>query len=143
MERPMEVDRAFDGQTPVLAGGDGGNHRGFEQPGGNGPSDQSVPGATMQEILERLGRIENALVTLTQLRTVKDFYSTDEVAGILGKAEFTVREWCRHGRIHAQKRRSGRGKYQSWVIAHGSSIAFSGKGYYPKTERIASCWVDG
>ena len=36
------------------------------------------------EILERLERIETALTTLIAQRTVKDFYSTDEVEKILG-----------------------------------------------------------
>ena len=74
----------------------------------------------MQEtlILERLERIENVLSTLVELRTVKDYYSTGEVAAILGKAEFTVREWCRRHRVNAVKQGSGRGKYQAWVISH-------------------------
>ena len=86
----------------------------------------------MQEILDRLERIEAALETLIQLRTVKDFYSTDELAGILGKAEFTVREWCRHGRIRAQKRKSGRGKFQSWVIAHEELQRIEHEGLLPE-----------
>ena len=83
-------------------------------------------------ILERLERIENALSVLVELRTVKDFYSTDEVAAILGKAEFTVREWCRRHRIHAQKRRSGRGKHQSWTIAHEELQRIQREGLLPE-----------
>jgi transposase len=86
----------------------------------------------MQEILERLERIETALTTLIQLRTVKDFYSTDEVAAILGKAEFTVREWARRGRIKAQKRRSGRGKFQAWVISHEELQRIHKEGLLPE-----------
>ena len=86
----------------------------------------------MNEILERLDRIETALTTLLQLRTVKDFYSTDELAAILGKAEFTVREWCRRGRIRAQKRRSGRGKFQSWVVAHDELVRIQREGLFPE-----------
>jgi hypothetical protein len=55
---------------------------------------------------------------LVNQRTVKDWSTTEEVAQLLGKAEFTVREWCRHGRVDAEKKGSGRGKYQSWVISH-------------------------
>lgn len=86
----------------------------------------------MQEILKRLERIETALETLIQLRTVKDFYSTDELAAILGKAEFTVREWCRHRRIQAQKRKSGRGKFQSWVISHDELQRIQREGLLPE-----------
>jgi hypothetical protein len=71
----------------------------------------------MSEILARLERIENALKTLLELRAVKDWYTVEELAAILGKAEFTCREWCRRGRCNAVKQGSGRGKYQSWVIS--------------------------
>jgi transposase len=88
----------------------------------------------MQEtlILERLERIENVLSTLVELRTIKDFYSTDEVAAILSKAEFTVREWCRRHRISAEKRRSGRGKYQSWVISREELQRIQREGLLPE-----------
>jgi len=86
----------------------------------------------MQEILDRLERIENTLKLLVQRQTVKDFYSTDEIAEILDKAEFTVREWCRRGRIRAQKRRSGRGKFQSWVIAREELQRIEREGLLPE-----------
>jgi transposase len=86
----------------------------------------------MQEILERLERIENLLDLLLQRQAVKDYYSTDGAAEILGKAEFTVREWCRRGRINAQKRRSGRGKYQSWVISHDELQRIQREGLLPE-----------
>jgi transposase len=86
----------------------------------------------MNEIIARLDRIETALTSLLQLRTVKDFYSTDELAAILGKAEFTVREWCRRKRIRAQKRRSGRGKFCSWVISHEELQRIQREGLLPE-----------
>jgi len=86
----------------------------------------------MQEILERLERIESALKSLVQRQTVKDFYSTDEFAKVVGRAEFTCREWCRRGRIKAQKRRSGRGKFQSWVISHDELQRFQREGLLPE-----------
>jgi hypothetical protein len=57
------------------------------------------------ELLLRLTKIETLLASLVEQRTVKELYSTAEVAAILGKAEFTVREWCRLGRVHAEKKR--------------------------------------
>ena len=86
----------------------------------------------MNEILVRLEKIESALKLLVERQTVKDFYSTDEVAEILGKAEFTVREWCRRRRIHAQKRRSGRGKFCSWVISHEELQRIQREGLLPE-----------
>ena len=46
------------------------------------------------KVLERLDKVEALLADLIRLRTQKDYYSTAEVATLLGKAEFTVREWC-------------------------------------------------
>ncbi len=85
----------------------------------------------MQEILERLDRIETALATLIEQRTIKDFYSTDEVAAILEKAPFTVREWCRLGRIHADKRACGRGNAQEWMISHDELTRIRNEGLLP------------
>ncbi len=62
---------------------------------------------------------------------MRDWYSTNEVAEILGKAEFTVREWCRLGRIRAEKRRSGRGAYPSWVISHEELLRIQKEGLLP------------
>lgn len=72
----------------------------------------------IEQVLERLERIESTLGQLLHQRTVKEWYSTAEVAAILGKAEFTVREWCRLGRVHAEKRAYGRGSSREWMIAH-------------------------
>ncbi|REJ93825.1 MAG: helix-turn-helix domain-containing protein [Planctomycetota bacterium] len=56
--------------------------------------------------------------TLLSQQVQKDWYTTDEVAEILDKAPFTVREWCRLGRVDADKRASGRGSTQEWIISH-------------------------
>src|SRR6185295_9465723 len=49
------------------------------------------------QIIERLQRIEDALRVLIEQKAIKDWYTTDEAAAIVGKAPFTVREWCRLG----------------------------------------------
>ena len=72
----------------------------------------------LQFVLDRLERIESSLTILIQRQTAKDWYSTGEIAKILGKAEFTVREWCRHRRIRAEKRPCGRGHSLEWMISH-------------------------
>ncbi|MGB7344858.1 Helix-turn-helix domain protein [Rubripirellula tenax] len=70
------------------------------------------------DVVARLERIETLLSSLVQQEKVKDFYTTSEVANILGRAEFTVREWCRLYRIHAEKRPCGRGRSKEWMISH-------------------------
>ena len=83
------------------------------------------------ELLDRLDKIEALLATLVEQRTVKDWYSTAEVAGIVGKAEFTVREWCRLGRVHAEKKKSGRGSASEWIISHVELTRFRNEGLLP------------
>ena len=83
------------------------------------------------DITIRLERIESFLVALLQQRAVKEWYTTEEIAAIVGKSEFTVREWCRNARIHAAKKGSGRGRYQSWVVSHAELQRFQKEGLLP------------
>ncbi len=85
----------------------------------------------MSTIEERLDRIEEALRSLVEQRTVKDWYSTSEAAAILGKAEWTVREWCRVGRVNADKRACGRGRSQEWIISHAEMERIRNQGLLP------------
>jgi hypothetical protein len=80
---------------------------------------------------ERLDRIEAMLRTLIEVRTVKDFYTTAEVAAILHRAEWTVREWCRLGRVNAEKRPCGRGASQEWIISHSELERIRNEGLLP------------
>ena len=58
-------------------------------------------------------------------------YSTKEAAKLLGKAEYTLREWCNNGRINATKREERRGGSALWSVA-GSEIArFKDEGLLP------------
>ena len=56
---------------------------------------------------ERLEKIESLLVSLLEKERVREWYSVEEFSRIVGRAEFTCREWCRHGRISAKKKESG------------------------------------
>jgi hypothetical protein len=86
---------------------------------------------------ERLDRIEAMLVRLMERQTVRDWYTTEQVAQAVGKSEFTVREWCRLGRIHAEKRRSGRGAHPAWIISHEELQRFQREGLLPPEKRGA------
>jgi DNA-directed RNA polymerase specialized sigma24 family protein len=85
----------------------------------------------MQLVLDRLEKIEAMLVLLAEKQTAKDWYTTDEIARIVGKAEFTVREWCRLGRMRAEKRMSGRGAFPAWVISHHELLRYQREGLLP------------
>ena len=67
---------------------------------------------------DRLSKIENLLLVLIERQQRKEWYEVEEFARLVGKAPFTVREWCRGSRIFAEKRRSGRGAYPQWCISH-------------------------
>ena len=72
----------------------------------------------MNNLLERLLRIEEKLDALVEQRVLRDYDSTADVAQFPNKAEFTVRECCRLGRIHAEKRDGGQGNSRAWMISH-------------------------
>ena len=80
---------------------------------------------------ERLERIEGMLVVLVERQTVREWYSVEEFAQIVGRAEFTCREWCRHGRIKAEKKDGGRGAYAAWAISHAELLRFQREGLRP------------
>lgn len=83
----------------------------------------------------RLRLIEATVLEIKQLlqnqRPEKDWYSVAEVAGTLGKAEWTVREWCRLGRVYASKRDCGRGNAKEWIIAREELERIDNEGLLP------------
>jgi hypothetical protein len=88
---------------------------------------------------ERLERIEAMLVVLVERQLVREWYSVEEFARIVGRAEFTCREWCRLARIRGQKRLSGRGAYAGWAVPHAELLRYRKEGLLPaRTEGPAS-----
>jgi hypothetical protein len=87
---------------------------------------------------ERLEKIEAMLVVLVERQQVREWYSVEEFARIVGRAEFTCREWCRHGRINAEKKDSGRGAYASWAISHTELLRFQREGLLSADTRPTS-----
>src|SRR4051812_12913024 len=82
----------------------------------------------LNAILERLDRIEKLLL---DQKTIKDWYTTAEVGDLLDKSEYTVREWCRLGRVRASKRPCGRGKSKEWVVSHEELTRLRNEGLLP------------
>lgn len=87
----------------------------------------------MDELLERLQRIENAIASLIEQRQVQDWYDTKTVAAILGRSSYSVREWCRLGRVYAEKRSCGRGNTKEWMISHEELMRIKSEGLLPQT----------
>lgn len=85
----------------------------------------------LTELAERLSRIEAALGQQNGARFEKEWYTVAEAAEVLGKARFTVREWCRHDRINATKRNTGRGRALEWMISHKEIERIINKGLLP------------
>jgi hypothetical protein len=83
------------------------------------------------ELANRLDRIERALQVIVERETKKEHYSTLEFAAIVGRSEFTCREWCRLQRLHASKKKSGRGQHFAWVIAHDELLRYQREGLLP------------
>ena len=87
---------------------------------------------SLMEVIDRLTRIESTLQSLVNGRANKEWFSTKEVADILGKAEFTVREWCRLGRVHAKKQNTGRGPHAAWVVSQQELLRLEREGLLPQ-----------
>lgn len=88
--------------------------------------------AETAKLAERLAAIEKLLAELhaAQLATVpaKEYYTTVEAAKLLGKRPYTVREWCRLGRVRGEKAAFGRGLDEEWRISHDELVRVQNEG---------------
>lgn len=82
-------------------------------------------------IEQRLEKIEAQLAVLLERETVKNCYEVDEFARLVGRAEFTVRSWCRLKRICATKKLSGRSRHTAWAISHEELQRYRREGLLP------------
>lgn len=80
---------------------------------------------------QRLEKIEAMLVELVERQQVREWYSVEEFARIVGRATFTVRAWARDGRIRASKKLSGRASFASWSISHDELRRYQQEGLLP------------
>lgn len=80
---------------------------------------------------ERLEKLEALLTLLVERQQVREWYSTGQVAQLLGKCEYTVRQWCRMGRVNATKKSSGRGAHMAWTISNDELLRVQRDGLLP------------
>jgi hypothetical protein len=81
---------------------------------------------TMQETLARIAKRLDQ-----EDRTGRSEFTVDEFASMVGKAKFTVREWCRLGRIKAKKRPEKRGRHATWSISSDELMRYRNEGLLP------------
>lgn len=90
------------------------------------------------EFDSRLDRCERKLDLLIE-RLVdqpaeKDFYTTAEVAAVVRRSEYTVRDWCRKRRIQAVKRACGRGTSKEWMVSNAELSRLMSEGLLPELQ---------
>jgi hypothetical protein len=97
--------------------------------------------AELETRLAEIERVQTAILRrlddLLSLKTVKDFYSVEEVAERVDRSEYQIREWLRFGRMHGVKRSVGRGAHKEWAIPHDELNRYLNHGLRPLI-RVAS-----
>ena len=83
----------------------------------------------------RLGRMEASLRKLSEARPNKDFFTVAEAAKILTRAEYTVREWARLGRLRGEKTHGGRGRKAEWRFSLAELTRYQAEGLLPDDTR--------
>lgn len=83
------------------------------------------------EVRTRLAGIEDHLELLNRQQAKQEAYSTEDFARLLDREPYTVREWCRLGRVRATKRPSGRGTTKEWMIPHEELVRYRREGLLP------------
>lgn len=94
-------------------------------------------------LLERLTALESSLNTMHKQVAEnsekqepilnREYYSVGEFSELVGRGEYTVREWCRLARIHAEKCDSGRGEAKNWKIPAEELARYRDHGLLPTT----------
>ena len=83
------------------------------------------------QLLDIQAKLAEILGALASPRAARESYSTEEVAKLLGKSDYTVREYCRLGRINATKRQESRGGAALWSISAAEVARLKDHGLLP------------
>ena len=94
------------------------------------PTNSPCPGCEM--ILAEIKALRAELNANGGGRGVQEWYTTAEAAAELGKAPFTVRQWCLRGRIRSVKAESGRGAAGEYRISIDEIKRYRNEGLLPE-----------
>lgn len=107
-----------------------------------GPIDYYWFANRFERLCRRLASLESAVTSIEEAVAAqggaapdkeREFYSTQEFGELVGRSEYTVREWCRLQRIHCKKAESGRGDAKSWKIPASELQRYRDHGLLPIT----------
>jgi Helix-turn-helix domain len=84
---------------------------------------------------EELRQLRTEVVALRKHPTAppppRTYYSVEEVADLLDRSSYTVREWCRNGQVNAVKKAERRGAGMLWNISAGEVARYKNEGLLP------------
>lgn len=156
MSQPIEnktfrrpVENPLEGGAVGRRSGAGVQH-GVQQPAQTGAVDPAIAQtvdyvwfeARFARLGERLRALEASLTGISesvaqhappeQPLASREYFSVPEFAELVGRGEYTVREWCRLERIHAEKCDSGRGDAKNWKIPASELGRYRDHGLLPQ-----------
>ena len=98
-----------------------------ELPAGRARESPADIAEALAEIAERMASLERRVEAIFVGQLDKEWYTTEEVAALAGRAPWTVREWCRHGRVQAVKRPG----CDKWVLSRAELDRLLNEGLRP------------
>lgn len=80
---------------------------------------------TLEEKVEQLTELVRkcySCLEVLMLKQTRTHYTVKEFAKVTGWSEYQIREWCKEGKIQAEKTKERRGAHTCWRIPHEERI---------------------
>lgn len=85
----------------------------------------------IDRLADRIESLEKRIEAVVVGRLDKEWYTTEEVAVLMDRAPWTVRQWCLQGRVRAKKR-SGTDR---WVVSRDEVERLMNEGLLKQSRR--------